>query len=59
MGKEKEKLELVSFKLGKEYFELLKEYAKGQKDEAGVTLSPSQAARRLMLDGLKQLRSKK
>lgn len=54
-----EKSELVSFKLSRELYEKLGEYAETQVDEAGLKLSPSQAARRLMLDALKRLPQKK
>ena len=56
-AKSKNNLVLVSFKLSAEFFEQLKEYSKDQKDEAGIPLSPSQAARRLMLDALKRKKS--
>ena len=57
--KPKDSLALVSFKLGVDYFEELKTYAKTQKDEAGIPLSPSQAARRLMLEALRRVQQKK
>ncbi len=50
----KDKLALVSFKLGKELFVQLKAYADLQTDEAGIKLSASQAARRLMLEALRR-----
>lgn len=56
---EKDKLPLVSFKLAKELYKQLEEYSKTQTDEAGIQLSPSQAARRLMLEALKRSQQKK
>lgn len=50
----KGKLELVSFKLSQEIFRELETYSETQVDEAGILLSPSQAARRLMLEALKR-----
>lgn len=52
-------LVLVSFKVSKALYEQLMEYAKSQKDDAGVQLSPSLAARRLMYEGLKKAQQKK
>jgi hypothetical protein len=45
---------LVSFKLAKEPYDELEKYAANQNDEMGNALSPSQAARRLMLEALKR-----
>jgi hypothetical protein len=47
---------LVSFKISHDLFKELERYAASQKDEAGLLLSPSLAARRLMLDALKKLK---
>ena len=58
-GSKKSDLELISFRLSKELFKTLEEYAETQTDEAGVMLSPSIAARRLMLEGLKRFQQKK
>lgn len=54
MGKKKgeNKTELISFKVSTEIFEEVKTYAKSQTDEAGLPLSVSLAARRLMLRAL-------
>jgi hypothetical protein len=50
---------LVSFKLSYDLHEKLSAYADTQTDESGLKLSPSLAARRLMLEGLKHIRLKK
>lgn len=50
---------LVSFKLSHDLHEKLRAYADNQTDESGLKLSPSLAARRLMLEGLKRLHPKK
>lgn len=50
---------LVSFKLSQGLHEKLSAYAETQTDESGLKLSPSLAARRLMLDALKRIHSKK
>ena len=55
----RDKTVLVSFKLGQDLYDELSEYAETQTDESGLKLSPSLAARRLMLEGLKRLQSKK
>ena len=55
----KDELELVSYKLSKKFHRQLKDYAETQTDEAGIDLSPSQAARRLMLEALKRIQQKK
>lgn len=55
----RDKTVLVSFKLSHELYEQLSLYAKGQTDESGLQLSPSLAARRLMLDALKRIHLKK
>lgn len=47
-------VELIVFKLHIDLFKQLEAYAKTQVDEAGKTLSPALAARRLMLEGLKR-----
>ena len=49
---------IVSFRLGKEGYIKLAEYAKTQKNEIGKELNISAAARRLMLLGL-EAQSKK
>jgi hypothetical protein len=65
MAKEKnkstkgEQTMLVSFKLSHDLHEKLSAYADKQTDESGLKLSPSLAARRLMLEGLKRLDPKK
>ena len=51
-------MELVSFKLSANLYEQLRKYAKTQTDESGAELSPSLAARRLMLESLKRQSSK-
>lgn len=50
----KEEMVIVSFKLSPDLYGKLTKYAKSQKDDAGKELSAGQAARRLMLDGLKK-----
>lgn len=55
MKKSKDDMELVSFKLSRDLYKQLKEAAEGQTDEAGGNLSPSQMARRLMLQALKKI----
>lgn len=50
---------LISFKLSHDLHEKLTVYADKQTDESGLKLSPSLAARRLMLEGLKRLDPKK
>lgn len=55
----KEKTVLVSFKLSSDLYDQLSSYAGTQTDESGLQLSPSLAARRLMLDALKRLPTKK
>lgn len=50
----KDGMMMVSFKLSSELHAKLLRYAKSQTDESGKGLSPGQAARRLMLDGLKK-----
>jgi hypothetical protein len=45
---------VISYKLANEPYEELLRYAKSQTDEMGNELSPSQAARRLMLEALKR-----
>ena len=53
-------LPLVSYRVSEDTFEHLKTYAQTQKDDiTGKELSPSQAARRLLLDALKRLKQKK
>ncbi len=65
MAKEKkntaksEQTVLVSFKLSQDLHEKLGVYADTQTDESGLKLSPSLAARRLMLEGLKRIHPKK
>ena len=54
-----DEMELVSFRLGKDLFKDLKVYAANETDESGKALSPSLAARRLMLDALKRHQQKK
>jgi len=54
-----EKMELVSFKLSASLYEQLRDYARTQTDESGAELSPSLAARRLMLESLKRSSLKK
>jgi len=46
--------QLISYKISPELYKKLQKYADTQKDEAGLTLSPSLAARRLMLEALKR-----
>ncbi|MBK8201525.1 MAG: hypothetical protein IPK68_04105 [Bdellovibrionales bacterium] len=46
---------LISFKIAPEVFSKIKKYAKTQKDEAGLVLSASLAARRLMLKALTEI----
>lgn len=55
----KDKNELVSFKLDKKLYAELAVYAKAQIAETGVEMSESQAARKLMLEGLKRFQSKR
>lgn len=50
---------LISFKVSNELHKLLSDYAETQHDEAGLKLSPSLAARRLMLEALKKNQTKK
>lgn len=54
--KEKGELKVVSFKLRPEDFAELKKYGAKFRTEMGDELSPSQAARRLMLEALKRLK---
>jgi hypothetical protein len=54
-----EQTTLVSFKVSYDLYEKLSAYADTQTDESGLKLSPSLAARRLMLEGLKHIRPKK
>jgi hypothetical protein len=50
---------LISFKISHELLKKLEAYAQTQVDEAGLPLSASLAARRLMLEGLKKLDKEK
>jgi hypothetical protein len=53
-------LPLVSYRVSEDTFEHLKKYAQTQRDDiTGKELSPSQAARRILLDALKRLQQKK
>ena len=47
---------LVSFKISEELYAKLESYASGQKDEPGFALSPSQAARRMVINALDRLK---
>ena len=57
MAKEKStvktKAKLVSFKLPEDKYKQLEAYAETARDNVGFRLSPSMAARMLMLDALK------
>ncbi len=57
-GKEKAD-QLVSFKITKALLAELEAYAATQQDEAGLTLTPSLAARRLMKEGLDRIQQQK
>ncbi|MGE4233193.1 MAG: hypothetical protein AB7F43_07685 [Bacteriovoracia bacterium] len=54
-AKKKDPLVLVSFKISKDIYKELERYALTQADDAGVCLSASLAARRLMIRGLKRI----
>jgi hypothetical protein len=51
---DKAKTVLISFKVSQEIYNQLELYSNTQTDEAGLTLSPSLGARRLMLEGLRK-----
>lgn len=57
-GKEKAD-QLISFKVTKALLAELEAYAATQQDEAGLTLTPSLAARRLMKKGLEKVQQLK
>lgn len=44
---------VVNFRISAALYKLLEEHAKGQQDEAGQELSPGMAARRIVVDLLK------
>jgi hypothetical protein len=52
--KKKPSTQLISYKISPELCKKLQKYADTQTDEAGLELSPSLAARRLMLESLKR-----
>lgn len=52
-GKKQTDAVLISFKIGKELYDELEQYAKTQRDEAGFAMSASQTARRLVIEALK------
>lgn len=49
---------LISFKVSHDVYRRLEEHAKTQTDDAGITLNPSTAARRLMNKALDALSKK-
>lgn len=52
--KPKEDTKIISFRVSKMLYEVLEKYGRGEKDETGLPLNASTAARRLMLIGLKE-----
>ncbi len=53
--KPKEETKVISFRVSRELHEKLEKFAQSERDEAGLTLNPSTAARRLMLRALEEL----
>lgn len=54
--KKKEITKVISFKVSNSIYAKLLKYGESQVDDTGVHLSPSMAARRLMLDSLKKIK---